>query len=162
MKIELTQNQKKLIQKVVKLEETAGSKTSASAIAGLIIVTGNVGLCFEDIQDTLGLSKGAVSLGVNLLIGIGKLESFKKFGERKRYFRLPRNISIREHIGAAVALCHSYKELVNELFNCDEIEFDAETKRVMEEDLEFMKFVIGEIENSIKKWKEMNGYEVQN
>ncbi len=158
MKIELTQNQKMLIQKVVKVEEMVGSTTSASTILGLILVTGNAGLTFEDIRETLNLSKGAVSLGINLLIGIGELESFKKIGERKRYFRLP-NLSLKHYIGKVVALCYGYKDLATDLLKDETIEFTVETRNKMKENLELMSFVIQEINNSIKKLKELDGYE---
>ncbi len=155
MKLELTQNQKKLIQKTVSLEGKRGFKSSASLIAGLILVTGNKGLSFDDIQDTLELSKGAVSLGLSLLTGIGRLEDFKKFNERKRYFRIPLNSSLKEHIEDALEMFVDFKNLVSELIADKQIEFEKDFGKIMDEDLEFVSFILKRVTNAVEEWKGM-------
>jgi len=154
LKLKLTQNQKELIQRTASLEEKRGFKFSASLIAGLILVTGNRGLSFGDIQDTLELSKGAVSLGLNLLMGIGRLEDFKKFNERKRYFRFPANSSLKDHVEDALDLLVEFRDLVNELIADKQIEFEKEFSEVMDEDSEFVNFILKKMTDAIEEWKE--------
>ncbi len=159
MKLELTQNQKKLIQKMMKLEGRKGFKSSASQIVGLILVTGNRGLSFNDIQDTLELSKGAVSLGINLLMGIGRLEDFKKFNERKRYFRIPFNSSLKDHIESSLEMFFEFKELAAHLIADKQIVFEKDFGNIIKEDLKFVSFMMEKVTNAVEEWKRMKNDE---
>ncbi len=135
------------------MEEKRGFKPSVSLVAGLILVTGNKGLCFEDIQDTLKMSKGAVSLALNLLMGLGKLEDFKKFNERKRYFRIPANLSLKDHIETAKEMFIEFRELMSQLLDDEQIVFEEEFEKMMREDLEFVSFVSQKVTDAVEEWK---------
>lgn len=154
MKIKLSKKQKQLIQKTAKLEEMRGYKTSASVIAGLILVTGNRGLCFEDIQDTLELSKGAVSLGINLLLGTRELEEFKKFGERRRYFRFSDSISAEGYLSKTLDYLNQYESLLLELLHDPELDFDDVFLKRVERNFSFIKYVIDNLKCALDKWDE--------
>lgn len=60
----------------------------AARILGLLYVADNPELTFDEITDTLQISKSATSNGINLLLQTERIEYITFSGDRKRYFRL--------------------------------------------------------------------------
>ncbi len=50
------------------------------------------GLTFEDLLDTFCASKSSISHSISLLTDMGFIEQYKKENERKRYFRVNKNL----------------------------------------------------------------------
>lgn len=50
------------------------------------------GLTFETVLDVFNASKSSISHSINLLIELGFLVNYKKENERKRYFKVNRNL----------------------------------------------------------------------
>lgn len=85
--INLSQDQKQLVEKVGVMHERQGLQPAAARIMALLLVSPETELSFDQIRETLGLSKSAASNAINMLLNIGKLDYITKPGDRKRYFR---------------------------------------------------------------------------
>ena len=85
--IKLTTEQKKLIEKIGVYMEHAGSAPVEGRISALLLVSDEPELSFDDIHETLGISKSAASNTINVLLTTNKIDYITKHGDRKRYFR---------------------------------------------------------------------------
>src|SRR5262245_47261227 len=88
-KITLRKEQVELIQEYARVQETLGMQPSHAKVIALLNVTDDVELTFEQIQETLGLSKSGTSQAINQLLATKRLEYKTKIGDRKRYFFIP-------------------------------------------------------------------------
>jgi DNA-binding transcriptional regulator GbsR (MarR family) len=83
----LREAQKQLIEKMGVHLEKEGLSPAAARILGILIVSDEVELTFEDIYQSLGISKSTASSTINMLQTTGRIEYITKPGDRKRYFR---------------------------------------------------------------------------
>ena len=113
--IQLSEKQKELIQKLGVSLEQFGLTPAEARISGLLLVSGETQLTFDEIKDSLGLSKSAVSNAINKLLLLGHVEYVTKHGDRKRYFR--NNIDrwsskMIESFNQTVSLNNVFKEVL--------------------------------------------------
>lgn len=85
--LSLTEKQKELIERLGVFNEENGFPPAVSRVLSLLLVSPETALTFDQIRETLNLSKSACSNALNLLLTIGKVEYITKTGDRKRYFR---------------------------------------------------------------------------
>lgn len=85
--IQLTEYQKELIERLGVAHEKGGLQPAPSRVIALLLVSPETELTFDQIRETLNLSKSAASNAINLLLNVEKLEYITKPGDRKRYFR---------------------------------------------------------------------------
>jgi len=64
---------------------------TARIYALLILNNCSKGLSFENLHETLEVSKSSVSHSINTLLDLNFIEQFKLNNERKRYFRIHKN-----------------------------------------------------------------------
>ena len=69
------------------VHEKGGMQPAAARIISLLLVSDKVELTFDEIRETLNLSKSATSNALNLLLTTSKIDYITKPGDRKRYFR---------------------------------------------------------------------------
>lgn len=101
MAVPLSTEKIQLIEKLGMHNENSGIQPAAARIFALLIVSDRNELSFEEIYDTLKISKSATSSAINLLIGTQRVEYITKPGERKRYFRCKvksLNIGVERHL----------------------------------------------------------------
>ena len=91
-KIILREEQIKLIEELAHLQEGFGHSPAVSKIMALLTVSDETELTFDQIRNTLELSKGAVSQGLNMLLSIKQISYKAKLGSRKRTFFLLSNL----------------------------------------------------------------------
>ncbi len=84
----VTQEQKLLIEKMGVIFEKSGIQPAAARVFALLLVSDSPELTFEEIIETLSISKSAASNSINLLLTINKIEYITKPGDRKRYFKI--------------------------------------------------------------------------
>ena len=82
-----TQEQRDLVERIGVLYDQSGMRPAAGRIEGLLIVAGEGELTFDEIRETLGLSKSAISTSLQMLQDIGTVTYRTRPGDRKRYFR---------------------------------------------------------------------------
>jgi len=84
----LSEKDKEIIEKVGVFHEKRGLQPVMGRIIGLLLVAEPAEATFEEIVETLQVSKSAVSTALTLLQAQNSVEYETKPGERKRYFKL--------------------------------------------------------------------------
>lgn len=85
--INLTEEQKKLIEKLGVNTEKDGMPPAPARILALLMISPELELTFDQIRETLNLSKSATSNALNMLLSMERIDYITKSGERKRYFK---------------------------------------------------------------------------
>ena len=88
-KIKLTKEQVELIEQYAVMMEQTNLQPAMAKILALLNVADETELSFNQIQDTLGLSKSGTSQAINHLLAINRIEFKTKLGDRRRYFYVP-------------------------------------------------------------------------
>ncbi|RNI21887.1 GbsR/MarR family transcriptional regulator [Rufibacter latericius] len=147
---ELTQEQKKLIEKMGIYHEQQGFPPVTGRIMGLLYVSDRPHLSFEEIVETLNISKSATSNALQLLQQMRLIEYTTYPGDRKRYF------------GALLENWHD--EVVNKmesilgfsklLRQANELRGDKnpEMNEKVLERIEFMEFLSKEVPGLLQRW----------
>ena len=82
----ITPAQRELIEHIGVLHEQHGLPRAESRVISLLLVSDRLELTFDEIRDTLQLSKSAVSNALNSLLNAQRITYLTKPGDRKRYF----------------------------------------------------------------------------
>lgn len=85
-KLKLTDKQKELVETYGVIQENMGLNPAAARVNALLTVSNKTELSFDEIRETLGLSKSAVSNALNNLLTLEHIGYKTKMGERKRFF----------------------------------------------------------------------------
>ncbi len=88
-KIKLTKEQVGLIEQYAVMMEQTNLQPAMAKILALLNVADETELTFNQIQDTLGLSKSGTSQAINHLLAANRIEYKTKLGDRRRYFYVP-------------------------------------------------------------------------
>ncbi len=82
-------NKSEIINSFAELYHSQGYAPLQGKIVGLFFVSEERSLTFQEIQDKLGVSKGAISKAINPLLEYGIIKSETKPGnQRRRYFNI--------------------------------------------------------------------------
>lgn len=134
--------------------ERSGSAPAEARILALLAVCDITELTFEEIYQTLLISKGAASNGINRLLGHGRIEYITKPGDRKRYFRLRLDIwekNSQEKLESFSNIGLLWQEILDQRTK-ETPEFNQGLDRMVR----FMKFIQGELPAIFEKWRKMN------
>ena len=147
----LREKQRELVERVGVAHEREGLSPAAARILGLMLVADETEHTFEEIQAELGLSKSAVSNGINFLLSAKSVEYITKPGDRRRYFRnalsqWPEHLSM--HLKSHLEIMYILQDVLKQR-TPDTEEFN----RHFAELLDFMGFINREIPLLIEKWK---------
>ena len=149
--ISLTSDQILLVEKFSLICESSGLTPASSKILALLFVSDQTELTFDQIRETLTLSKSATSNAINLLISIGKIEYATKIGDRKRYFRaividwaiqMKRNLKSINQITDLLEVILNQRPKDTQLFNDK-----------LAEVIEFMTYLGEEIPKIYERWE---------
>jgi len=146
----LSQKQIELIEKIgIYFEQ--GMPPASARILALLIVGEREAFSFENIRESLNLSKSATSNGINFLLSFKKIEYFTKSGERKRYFKWsPTNTinhfkeGIENVLGLSVLFEATLKQKKNK---------DSFNTKMLGELTDLMNFLHNEMPAIYKKWE---------
>jgi|GEM_PF-188029 len=83
----ITEAQLELVEKLGVMFEGPGVQPAAARITALLVISDKTELTFDEIRETLKLSKSATSNAINLLLNVKRIDYITKPGDRKRYFR---------------------------------------------------------------------------
>lgn len=83
----LNEEQKHLVEKIGLMHESEGLSPAVARVMGLLLVSNKVELTFDEIRETLNLSKSATSNALNISMKLNRVEYITKPGDRKRYFK---------------------------------------------------------------------------
>jgi len=150
--IKLTEEQKRLIERLGVYHEKSGMPPATGRIIALLTVSPEIELSFDQIRETLNLSKSATSNAINLLMSLEKLDYITHSGERKRYFR--------SKIGSwRDSMKQSFHNITNVADTLEEIleqrpDNTEKFNKNLAEIISFMRFINKEIPTLYKKWEE--------
>lgn len=85
--LNLSTEQRDLVERIGVLHDQIGLRPAEGRIVGLLLVSPEPELTFDQIRATLGLSKSATSTALHHLQAIGSVEYCTRPGDRRRYFR---------------------------------------------------------------------------
>ncbi|MFV0572634.1 MAG: GbsR/MarR family transcriptional regulator [Xanthomarina gelatinilytica] len=85
--IKLTEKEIGLLGRLAFISEAGGLPPMSAKVIALLTVSPVVGLTFDQIKDTLGVSKSAISTALTHLQGLQQVEYSTPLGERKRIFK---------------------------------------------------------------------------
>jgi DNA-binding transcriptional regulator GbsR (MarR family) len=151
MTVVLNDRKLKLIEELGVLYEQSGMQPAAARILALLTVSDRYELSFEEIYETLHISKSAASNSINILLSTGRLEYITNPGERKRYFRVKIN-SLKEGAQRSLAGISSINNVLKQVLK----ERPKETKEFNEnlsEVTHFLDFIMSELPVLFEKWE---------
>lgn len=151
MAIELTEKKLKLIEELGVLVEQGGIQPAAARILSLLIVSDKTELTFEEIYETLNMSKSAASNAINFLISTDRVEYITQPGERRRYFRCKLK-SIKDNVQKSLAGMDAVNIVLKKVLDQRPVgtkEFNTN----LEELTQFMDFMKQELPVLIQKWE---------
>lgn len=147
----LSKKQIELIEKIgIYFEQ--GMQPAAARILALLIVSDNDSFGFEEIRETLNLSKSATSNGINFLLSVKKIEYFTKSGERKRYFKWSPTNTInhfKDGINKVLGLSSLFEETLKY-----KTETNSFNSQMLKELTDLMNFLHKEMPAVYKKWEQ--------
>ena len=133
------------------LVEQGGIQPAAARILSLLIVSDKTELTFEEIYETLNMSKSAASNAINFLISTDRVEYITQPGERRRYFRCKLK-SIKDNVQKSLAGMDAVNIVLKKVLDQRPVgtkEFNTN----LEELTQFMDFMKQELPVLIQKWE---------
>jgi DNA-binding transcriptional regulator GbsR (MarR family) len=147
----VTQKQKELIERTGVFFERQGFSPAVARISSLMLVSDKLELTFEEIYETLNLSKSSASNAINFLLHTNKIEYMTKPGDRKRYFRAPLKgweTMLKERFQGFSPYV-SYLQEIYDQRTKETKAFNADLKEV----IEFIAFMSKELPSLFEKWQ---------
>ncbi len=140
-----------LINQSAELYKMIGYPPTAGQIMGLLYVSDQKYFTFQELIDTLKISKSAISKSVNFLLEIHEISfKIKKDNKRKRYFYISKKgtvKSLQQWINS-VAVRQSLLEQILTLRN----EENKELNELIKSQISFSKTIIPVAEKELKKF----------
>jgi len=151
MEIKLSNRQKELIEKFGVIQEGMGMTPASARVNALLTVSEELELTFDQIRETLKLSKSATSNAINYLLQVENVGYKTKLGDRKRYFYSKLN-QWKERFRKDISGLSAYTDIIREIEktrNGNSKEFNNELKELAK----FMDYFVTETVGLIDKWK---------
>lgn len=105
-----------LVERIGVFLEKYGYQPIPARIIGLLIVTDKPYLTFDEITESLKVSKSAVSIGINLLLGTQQIGYITLPGDRRRYFK-SRISEWREIFTGLIGFANAIRSLLLEIID---------------------------------------------
>jgi len=151
MAIKLNENQIELLERYGVIQEQFGLTPAAARVNALLTVADQKELTFDEIRETLTLSKSATSNAINNLLTINYIGYKTKLGERKRYFfsRMDQwQDSLRKNLDGFKEYNIVLKEILKE-----RTEETPEYNSKLEELTHFIEYYLLEVTKIINNWE---------
>ncbi len=125
---------------------------AAGRIIGLLYVSDKPELTFDEIRETLCISKSATSNALNLLQQLNRLDYITFNGDRKRYFRL--NLGRwRELVTKEIDNITAFSETLNEVV-AQRSSNTPEYNKDIQELADFLKYLKTELPGLLQRWEQ--------
>ncbi|CAL65043.1 GbsR/MarR family transcriptional regulator [Christiangramia forsetii] len=149
--VKLSEKQKELVEAYGVIQENMGLSPAAARVNALLTVSNKTELSFDEIRDTLGLSKSAVSNAINGLLSLEHIGYKTKMGERKRFF-FSKLGQWKTKFRKDIAGLENYNKVVREILEVRSEE-NPEFNNRMKELTEFMDYFMKESIRIIDNWE---------
>lgn len=147
----LNDKQKALIEKIGIYHENNGMQPAVARIMGLLFVSDQPEMTFDEISETLHLSKSATSNALNLLLQTGQIEYTTFSGERKRYFKLKLS-NWRDGFTKKISQMISFRESLQEAMAL-KADKNCQASQNINELIGFLDFLSQEMPTLLEKWE---------
>jgi DNA-binding transcriptional regulator GbsR (MarR family) len=147
----ITEKQKQLIEKVGVTYEQSGLPPAISRVLGLLLIADKNELTFDEIRDTLSLSKSATSNALNVLLSSSRIEYVTYSGDRKRYFRS----SVRDWqdgFNKTLQTMGTFQDLFKEILE-QRTSATKDFNEKLAEVIDFIEFFKSQVPEIYKKWQ---------
>ncbi len=141
-----------MVEKMGVRAEKDGYPPAAARILSLLLISDPPHQTFEELQQTLNMSKSAVSNGLALLQSRCLVEYFTVNGNRKRYFRIQRT-AWYEFMKTIVRTQRPFTiQVIPEAlaFRSDQY---PETNQLLQQAKEFTDYMFGKMEEALGEWE---------
>ncbi len=141
-----------MVEKMGVRAEKDGYPPAAARILSLLLIADPPHQTFEELQQTLNMSKSAVSNGLALLQTRCLVEYFTVNGNRKRYFRIQRT-AWYEFMKTIVRTQRPFTiQVIPEAlaFRSDQY---PETNQLLQQAKEFTDYMFGKMEEALGEWE---------
>lgn len=128
-----------------------GLPPAAGRIEALLLVSDQYELTFDELRETLNLSKSATSNAINILLTMERIEYVTRPGERKRYF-VNKIANWKENLQSKFKETETMRELMKEVLKQRTPE-TAEFNRSLEDFISLFDYLHKEIPALFKKWE---------
>lgn len=152
MSLQLTTAQLELIEKAGVMWEKSGLQPAASRIVSLLLISEKVELTFDEIRETLNLSKSATSNALTTLTNFRRIEFITKPGDRKRYFR-SNMVEWKTNITEKFEELRKHEQMLREILE-QRTDATPEFNKELENMISFTQFFISELPLFLERWKE--------
>ena len=152
MLLTLTDHKLKLIEELGVLNEQSGMQPAAARIMALLMISDKTELTFEEIYETLNISKSAARNAINFLLSTDKVEYITQPGERRRYFRCKLK-SLKDGVQKSMAGLDAFNAVLKKVLDQRPVgtrEFNAS----LEELTQFLDFLKEELPVLYQKWED--------
>jgi DNA-binding transcriptional regulator GbsR (MarR family) len=149
--IKLKDSQRQLIERLGVAMEKGDTTPIESRIMALLVVCDITALTFDEIYQTLQISKSATSNAINKLMANNKIEYITLPGDRKRYFK-SRFSNWEEGIQKNFNKMFNITTLMQEVIDQrpkDDVEFNQSLTRFVN----FLVFMQAELPKLYERWK---------
>ena len=150
----LSARQRDLIERIGVLHDRFGMRPAEGRILGLLLVSSEPELTFDDIREELDLSKSATSTALNNLLTIGTVEYRTRPGDRKRYFRKSYDNWEDAFVERGLKYLEIRHLLVEALVFKDKK--DTESRSSLERMIEFLSFLEESMNQAYELWQREN------
>lgn len=150
--MQLSEKQKEIIEIIGVFQEQNGLQPALGRILGLMMVADTAEATFDEIVESLSLSKSAVSSALTLLQTQNKIEYTTKPGERKRYFRLKKS-NWEEELKKGISSGLQFSNILDDVLAIRSNQ-NPEFNKHLENIREFMLFLQKEIPVLIDRYME--------
>lgn len=150
--LNLTEEQKQLIEEFGLFNEKVGRTPAAARIIALLTIADRVELTFDEIRENLSLSKSATSIAINNLLNGERIDYITKHGDRKRYFRIKIHLwedKIKKDMESFQYLTQLLKRILM-IRNVETTKFNNELKFI----ISFLEHFNEELPKLFEKWHE--------
>ncbi|HPD65381.1 MAG TPA: MarR family transcriptional regulator [Bacteroidia bacterium] len=142
---------RELIEKIGVFHEKFGFQPVAARIYGLLLVSDQPELTFDEIKDELMVSKSAVSNALNLLMSMKQVDYITKPGDRKRYFKT--NLTNwKVFMTDLLQFAKSYGNLFKEILQVRN-GHDPDFNKTIDDLVSFIDFIINSYPELLKNWE---------
>ncbi len=147
----ITQEQLQLVEKTGIIFEKSGLQPAPARVHALLLIADKTELTFDEIRETLQISKGATSNALNVLLNIKRIEYITRTGDRKRYFRSHIN-KWKEGINDSFSDMRTVHDAMREILSQRTAE-TPEFNRNLGDAIDLMEFIFAEIPAIFARWE---------
>ena len=147
----LSEKQRQLIEEIGIYQESNGFQPAVARVMGLLLVSDKPELTFDEISESLNISKSATSNALNMLLNTGNIEYITFSGDRKRYFRV-KSSNWRDMFARKMEDLSGLNELLKRILEVRKRENPVYDEK-LKDFISFLDYLKDQLPDLIEKWE---------